>query len=88
VFTGELASMDRGAAQRAVERRAGTVLGGVSRKVNVLVVGVQDPGLVRGPYSTKHQRALELREKGCPIRIIDEAAFLGWLRGEGKNLSG
>jgi NAD-dependent DNA ligase len=81
VFTGELSAMARGAAEEAVMRRAGTVLGGVSRKVSVLVVGVQDPTVVRGAHSTKHQRALELRQAGHPIEIIDEAAFLLWLRG-------
>ena len=83
VFTGELSAMARSAAEEAVQKRAGTVLGGVSRKVNVLVVGVQDPTVVRGPYSTKHRRALELRRTGAPIEIIDEAAFLLWLRGDG-----
>jgi DNA polymerase III subunit epsilon len=82
VFTGELASMERLAAQKAVELRAGTVLGGVSKKTNVLVVGVQDPGVVHGPFSTKHGKALELKEKGCSIRIIDENAFLDWLHGD------
>jgi len=86
VFTGELTSMDRSIAQRAVEERAGTVLGGVSKRTNVLVVGVQDPRTVRGPYSTKHLKALELKEKGCPIEIIDENAFLGWLRGDLPNI--
>jgi hypothetical protein len=49
--------------------------------VNVLVVGVQDPAVVRGPYSTKHLKALELRRTGYPIEIIEEAAVLLWLRG-------
>lgn len=80
-FTGELNAMHRSAAEGAVQARAGTVLGGVSRKLNVLVVGDQQSAFVRGPYSTKHRKALELREKGCPIEIIDEAAFLRWLRG-------
>jgi DNA polymerase-3 subunit epsilon len=83
VFTGELNAMARGAAEEAVLRRAGTVLGGVSRKVSVLVVGAQDPAVVRGAYSTKHLKALELRRTGYPIEIIDEAAFLLWLRGDG-----
>ena len=85
VFTGELNAMARSAAEEAVQRRAGTVLGGVSRKVNVLVVGIQDPAVVRGPYSTKHKRALELKRTGAPIEIIDEAAFLLWLRGDGMD---
>ena len=80
VFTGELDAMERAAAEEAVLMRAGTVLGGVSKKVSVLVVGVQNPNLVRGAYSTKHQKALELRRVGHPIEIIDEAAFLLWLR--------
>jgi energy-coupling factor transporter ATP-binding protein EcfA2 len=80
VFTGELDAMERAAAEEAVQNRAGTVLGGVSRKVSVLVVGAQNPAIVRGAYSTKHQRALELRRTGHPIEIIDEAAFLLWLK--------
>ena len=82
VFTGELRAMARSAAEGAVQARAGTVLGGVSRKANVLVVGVQDPAVVRGAHSAKHRKALELKEAGLPIEIIDEAAFLKWLRGD------
>lgn len=81
VFTGELSAMARAAAEEAVQVRAGTVLGGVSRKASVLVVGAQESAVVRGAYSTKHQKALELKRTGYPIEIIDEAAFLLWLRG-------
>ena len=86
VFTGELSSMERQAAERAVQLRAGTVLGGVSRKTGVLVVGEQDPRVVRGPCSTKHARALELRDKGCAIEIVGEKVFLDWLRGDALEL--
>lgn len=81
VFTGELSCMTREDAHKAVEKRAGKVLGNVTKKANVLVVGAQTSSLVRGKYSSKHIKAMELREKGHAIEIVEETIFVDWLCG-------
>jgi len=81
VFTGELNCMSREEAHRAVEQRAGRVLGSVTKKANVLVVGTQTSPFVRGKYSTKHRMAMELRERGHAIEIVEESVFIDWLCG-------
>ncbi len=81
VFTGELSCMKREDAHEAVEQRAGTVLSSVTKKANVLVVGAQTSSLVRGRYSSKHMKAMEFREKGHAIEIVEESIFVDWLCG-------
>jgi hypothetical protein len=78
--------MERQRAFKEVEAHAGNVLNSISKKANFLVVGMQDPNIIRGQYSTKHMKALELKNKGCPIEIVDENTFLDWLFGESLDL--
>lgn len=75
-FTGTLTSMSREeAAQRAVNA-GGTAADNVSGKVDYLVVGVTDLRLVKDGASGKLRKAVELREGGHHIEIIDEEDFL------------
>jgi DNA polymerase-3 subunit epsilon len=74
-FTGALAIPRKEAAQLAAELGCG-VKPGVSKKVTLLVVGDQDITKLGGnEISSKHRKALELIEKGCPIRILKETDF-------------
>ncbi len=64
LFTGTLQQMTRGDAEALVEKNGGKILGGVSSKLNYLVVG-EDAG-----------SKLEKAKKISSIRILTEAAFL------------
>lgn len=64
LFTGTLPTLKRSDAEQMVEENGGTILGGVSAKLQYLVVG-DDAG-----------SKLEKAKKISTIRIIDEAAFL------------
>lgn len=75
-FTGTLTSMSREeAAQRAVNA-GGTAADNVSSKVDYLVVGVTDLRLVKDGASGKLRKAIEMRQGGHHIEIIDEEDFL------------
>ena len=65
LFTGTL-SMPRGKAKQLAEAAGAVVLGSVSKKLDILVVG-EDPG-------SKLEKAQSLG-----IAVLDEAAFLGLL---------
>lgn len=80
VFTGDLQSMDRRTAMQNVVNLGGVVKSNVSRKTDIVVVGIQDKALV-GPegISLKEKRAYELINKGYAIEIIGEKKFLGLL---------
>lgn len=81
VFTGDLLSIDRKEAMQKVANVGGIIKSGVSRKTNYLVVGKQDKSLVGSSgVSTKEVKANELIEKGFPINIINESAFLSLLK--------
>lgn len=79
-FTGELVSMPRGDAERAVECRGGSCHPYVKRDTSILVVG--DGGYVaygEGHRSSKLKRAEKLKENGHLISVISEAVFLSML---------
>jgi len=76
VFTGTLSSMTRERASTIVCRGGGNVAGGVSKRVDYLVCGIQDLHRVKDSASGKFKKAIELRETGHPIQIIDEDIFL------------
>jgi DNA polymerase-3 subunit epsilon len=62
--------------QRAVNNGA-TVLSGVTKKVNYLVVGISDYlDFARGIKTNKFKDAEKLRLSGLEIAIIDEEEFL------------
>jgi DNA polymerase III epsilon subunit-like protein len=77
-FTGTLTSMTRDQASHALATVGGQPVDGVSRKTDVLVIGMQDqrrfaPG---SGMSTKHQKAATLLQKGHSIEVISEVDFL------------
>ncbi len=80
VFTGDLQSMDRRTAMQNVVNLGGVVKSNVSRKTDIVIVGIQDKAFV-GPegISLKEKRAYELIKKGYAIEIIKEENFLGLL---------
>ena len=75
VFIGVLSIARREAAGMAA--RAGcNVAGNVSRKVTMLVVGMQDRSKLKGyNKSTKHRKAESLMAKGAEIEILSESDF-------------
>lgn len=76
-FTGKLSSMTRREACQAVRLHGGEISSYVSHQTTMLVVGMQGwPLLPNGQISRKLRRAEDLRQAGCPIRILAEPAFL------------
>ncbi len=76
-FTGKMASMTRKEAFEAVRANGGEPAKHVSHRTTMLVVGGEGwPLLPDGQVSRKLQRAEELQEAGCPLRIVTETAFL------------
>lgn len=77
VFTGTLQTMARVDAWQAIVDVGGACSTSLSRKVDYLVAGDQDPQLLNGnDQSIKMRRAQELCAKGHPINIITESDFL------------
>lgn len=59
-----------------IVRRGGTVVSGVSKKINVLIIGNNEcQAYSNGTYGTKVKRTMELNEKGCKIKILKESDF-------------
>ncbi len=82
VFTGALSLSRRDAAQIVVNA-GGKVASSVSRKVDYLVVGIQDAARLRdGEHSSKMIKAADLVEAGAPIELLAEDDFLRMLPGE------
>lgn len=60
----------------------GRVATSVSRKVDYLVIGIQDAWKLRdGEHSSKMLKAAELVEAGAAIELLDESDFLRMLPG-------
>jgi len=75
VFTGKLASFQRGEAQALVQKSGGTTPAGVNKNVTLLVIG--DEGYLKEIVkSQKLKRAEEFNANGGKIRIISESEFL------------
>jgi len=79
VFTGAMA-LPRADAAQLVVNAGGHVATSVSKKVNYLVVGIQDASRLRdGEHSSKMLKAAELLEAGAPVEILGEDDFLRML---------
>ena len=78
VFTGDIPGMEREEAQAFVVDHGGRVTKSISRKVNYLVVGLEDMSLVKSAdgKSGKIREAEENIQKGYDIKIITAAAFV------------
>lgn len=76
-FTGKLGTINRWEAAHLVAAGGGSVVPHVTRKTNVLVIGMRGwPLLPNGAVSQRLQRAEALNREGCGIRIISEVKFL------------
>jgi DNA polymerase III subunit epsilon len=77
VFTGQLLSMTRPQAKDRAIKNGATVLSGVSKKTDVLVVGISDfIDFEKGRKTQKLRDAEELNASGKDVTIIDEEEFL------------
>jgi DNA ligase (NAD+) len=74
LFTGKLAAMERGEAEKLVERKGGEIATGVSKDLSYLVIGSE--GYKNREKGNKWVKAEKLVEKGAKIRIISEEEFL------------
>jgi DNA polymerase III subunit epsilon len=81
VFTGTLTSgLTRTQAAQLVVDAGGHVAAGVSKKVNYLVLGMQDARRVKdGNHSGKMLKAIELQRAGAPVELLSENDFLRML---------
>lgn len=76
VFTGDMQEISRQDAMQSVVNLGGIIKSGVSKKVDYVVVGVQDADLVGlDGMSSKERKAKELMQQGVDIKIIDEERF-------------
>jgi DNA polymerase-3 subunit epsilon len=79
VFTGALV-LSRTDAAQLVANAGGHVATTISRAVDYLVVGVQDPEKVKdGVQSSKMIKAAALADDGAPIEMLSEADFVRML---------
>jgi len=78
VFSGTLTCAMRDIAQQAVEEMGGVCKTAVSRKTDVVVIGFydQDTLLPGCSYGSKVMKAMDLKEQGHQIDIIDENEFM------------
>lgn len=77
VFTGKMESMTRNEARAAVVRVGGEAPDRLTQETDYLVVGVQDLRVVgEKGLSGKMKSAAKYKEKGLPIEVIDEKAFI------------
>ncbi|MCE5286683.1 MAG: hypothetical protein LLG02_12665 [Pelosinus sp.] len=77
VFTGEMAHISREEAMQRVVNLGGIIKSGVSKKINYLVVGIQDKSLVGSAgMSSKEVKAQELIKQGVALNIINEQEFM------------
>lgn len=77
LFTGTLQKIALPTAMQHIVDCGGQLKSGISKKVDFLIVGVQDPNIV-GPdgKSTKERTALEYIKNGHHIKILTEEEFL------------
>lgn len=69
--------MDRSEAEHAAQRFGANIGKSVTRKTDILVVGIQDLVKTKGyEKSSKHRKAEELISEGRDILIIDESEFM------------
>jgi len=78
-FTGVMAFGPRKECQALVTERGGKALPGPSKKVHYLVIGtIANEHWAHSSYGRKIERALEIRESGHPLAIINEDHFISF----------
>lgn len=76
-FTGVMAFGPRKECQALVTERGGIPLPGPSKKAHYLVIGtIANEHWAHSSYGRKIEKAMEIREKGHPLAIINEDHFL------------
>ncbi len=78
LFTGKMASMERGAAEKKVVEKGGEIALGVSKDLNYLVMGSE--GYQNREKGNKWIKAEKLVSKGEKIKIISEEEFLRMMK--------
>jgi NAD-dependent DNA ligase len=72
-LTGEFVYAPRASCESATEELGGSVVSGVSKKLNYLVVGgFGSPEWKHGSFGTKIEKAIALKRDGVPISIVHE----------------
>lgn len=80
VFTGKLEKYTRKEALQLIVDLGGIAANSVTSKTNVLIVGDMDySSSVNGRITSKHKKAMELRQSGQDIIVISETDFLNLL---------
>ncbi|MCB9613407.1 MAG: BRCT domain-containing protein [Sandaracinus sp.] len=88
LFTGKLATMQRGAATKKVTGAGGKNASGVTATLDYLVIGDDGSPLYgAGRKGSKQLKAEKLIADGAGIKIISETAFLQMLAGEQRSFS-
>lgn len=73
VFTGKFVWGTRSACESAISARGGTLGKSITRRTNFLVLGdLGSRDWVHTSFGRKIEKAVEYREAGVPIKIIDE----------------
>lgn len=77
VFTGDMENVSRNEALQLVIDVGGIIKSSVSKKIDYIIVGKQDPAVVGADgISSKERKAYQLIEQGTPIKVLHEAEFL------------
>jgi DNA polymerase-3 subunit epsilon len=81
VFTGTLTSgLTRKHAAQLIVDAGGHAMNSISKKVDYLVLGMQDAGRVKdGSHSEKMLKAIDLKNAGAPIELLSEDDFFRML---------
>ena len=79
VFTGEF-DYGKQKLMQAVIDQGGIIKSSTVKTTNYLIVGQQDPRIVRSGISTKHRKALELIDAGSSLEILNEKEVLELLK--------
>lgn len=80
VFTGELSGIARKDAMQEVVNKGGILQSSVNKKLDYLVLGVQDLKIVgKDGMSSKERKAKEFISAGIPIKILNEQEFIALL---------
>lgn len=88
LFTGKMATMKREDAEEKVLGAKGKNAGSVTAKLDYLVIGDDGSPLYgNGRKGSKQVAAEKLIDKGAPIKIISETAFLQMLAGEQRTFT-
>ncbi|MDL1872958.1 prephenate dehydrogenase/arogenate dehydrogenase family protein [Deltaproteobacteria bacterium PRO3] len=77
LFTGKMAAMERGEAEKKVEALGGEIAAGVNKDLDYLVIGSE--GYKNREKGNKWIKAEALKQKGADIEIVSEEDFLKML---------